>query len=41
MGMGLGKQEPLLGGGPLAVEEGVLVLAQALLPVFELVLEQR
>jgi hypothetical protein len=31
----------LLGGAPLAVEEGVLVLGQALLPVFELVLEQR
>jgi hypothetical protein len=37
----LGKQKALLGGAPLAVEEGLLVLGQALLPVFELVLEQR
>jgi hypothetical protein len=41
LGLGLGKQKALLGGAPLAVEEGVLVLGQALLPLFELVLEQR
>jgi hypothetical protein len=31
----------LLFRAPLALEEGVLVLGQSLLPVFELVLEQR
>jgi hypothetical protein len=37
----LGKQKTLFSWRPMAVEEGLLVLGQALLPIFELVAEQR